>query len=67
MHQAAKATLAMGNDAMKLPLNLNFQPSYITYHCDKRLFLHDVFRSAQVANAQLRVGFCDLNYESRKL
>ncbi len=33
------------------------------YDCEKRLFLHGVSRSAHVAFVQLRVGFCNLNYD----
>ncbi len=33
------------------------------YDCKKRLFLHCVSRSSQVVFTQLRVGFCNLNYD----
>ncbi len=33
------------------------------YNCKKRLFLHSVSRSTQISFTQLRVGFCNLNYD----
>ncbi len=33
------------------------------YDCKKRLFLHCVSRSTHIAFTQLRVGFCNLNYD----
>ncbi len=33
------------------------------YDCKKRLFLNCVSRSTQIAFTQIRVGFCNLNYD----